>query len=318
MFGFGRSAPEKAAVNAFALQLEQIGLSEQEAVMFATKLIDEVLSDLRSSGIDPYKATQGSEQILKEQFVSPRLAAGLTIEDIRSHWNRPLILVFGEAKLRELFNFVVVHIADQQGKDLVAAGNHYKQTFPRYGDPRKWDPTEKFNEGLTEKDADLFQEFAARVDAWRRKFGEGYFAVERYLYDRLTPEPAAIWVLRAHDLNNQECGQPVTPAIEAVMVQPLINPAFSHDHKETGRVLAVMASEHDFRMFTQQGCFTIHSDREPLERRDGSTNYLSKFVIPAEAIARFSHEIEVCGFRKGDIYPDLDNLALELKMKKGA
>ena len=174
MFGFGRPAHEKAAINAFALQLEQIGLPEKEAVQSATKLIDEVLTELRSNGIDPFKSTQGSEQILKEQFVSPRLAAGLTIEDIRSHWNRPLIIVFGEVKLREMFNFVVIHIAEQQGKDLVAAGNRYKQTFPRYGDPRKWDPTEKFNEGLVEKDADLFPEFAARVDAWQRRVGEGY------------------------------------------------------------------------------------------------------------------------------------------------
>ena len=174
MFGFGKSAHEKAAINAFALQIEHIGLPEPEAIEAATKLIGEVVSELRSSGIDPFKVTQGSEQILKSQFVSPRLAAGLTVDDIRGHWNRPLIIVFGEAKLRELFNFLVVHIADQQRKDLVAAGNHYKQTFPRYGDPRKWDPTETFNIGLSEKDADLFPEFAARVDAWQRKVGDEY------------------------------------------------------------------------------------------------------------------------------------------------
>jgi hypothetical protein len=174
MLGFGRSSHEKAAINAFAIQLEQIGLQERDAVTHATKLVDETLAELRQNGIDPFKSTQGNEQILKDPVVSPRLAAGLTIVDIKNHWNRPLVVVFGEVKLRELLNFVVVKIADQQGKDITAAGNHHKKTFPRYGDPRKWDPTNKYNTGLKENDAELFQELAGRVDAWQRRVGPAY------------------------------------------------------------------------------------------------------------------------------------------------
>src|SRR5438309_2594507 len=110
MFGFGRSAQEKAVINLFALQLESLGIPSAEAVGNATKLVDEVLSDIRPRGIDPFKATQGNELAKTEQFVAPRLAAGLTIEDIRAHWNRPLLVVLSEVKMREMVNFIVVRV----------------------------------------------------------------------------------------------------------------------------------------------------------------------------------------------------------------
>ena len=46
--------------------------------------------------------------------------------------------------------------------------DHYKKTFVRYGDPTAWDPTDKFNAGLREVDADLFPEFSSRVETWRK------------------------------------------------------------------------------------------------------------------------------------------------------
>jgi len=166
MFGFGRSAQEKAVVNLFTLQLAALGVPEAEATRNATKLVDEVLSDIRPRGIDPFDTSKGTELSRSEQFVAPRLAAGLTLEDIKAHWNRPLLVIFCEMKMREMVNFIVVDMARLQGKDLVAAGTHYKKTFLRYGDPARWNPSEKFNEGLREVDADIYPEFASRVDAW--------------------------------------------------------------------------------------------------------------------------------------------------------
>jgi hypothetical protein len=146
-----------------------------------------------------------------------------------------------------------------------------------------------------------------------------YFALETYLYEHHDGgSDAAIWVLEPHKLNFIECGADVTPTLDANMCEALVKPAFFHRWPETNRVLAVMASEHDLRMFVQQGCFTIHSDPTPLNLRPNCDNYLSRFVVPENAVRRLAHEIEVCGFRKGDIYPDLGNLASELRVQKGA
>jgi hypothetical protein len=78
-----------------------------------------------------------------------------------------------------------------------------------------------------------------------------------------------------------------------------------------------MASEHDLPMFVLQRCFTIHSDQTPMDLRPTAHQCLHKLVIPASFVASFARELNICGFRKGDIYPDLGNLASELRVAKG-
>jgi hypothetical protein len=105
----------------------------------------------------------------------------------------------------------------------------------------------------------------------------------------------------------------VTPSIEAHMCKEMIEAAFTHRGKENNKVLAVMAAENDLRMFVQQGCFTIHSDTTPLNLRDEHRAYLTDILVPASQVRRVAFEVDVCGFRRGDIFPDLGHLADELK-----
>lgn len=156
------------------------------------------------------------------------------------------------------------------------------------------------------------------LDWTRSPLIAAYFALESFIYEKSTTfKDAAIWVLYPHVLNARECGEPVTPAIEADMISSLINPAFLHNAVEKQQVLAAMASEQDLRMFVQQGCFTVHSDVTPLNLREMSYKYLVKFIIPSRSIKGFARQIELGGFRRGDIYPDLDHLAYELRIQKG-
>jgi hypothetical protein len=140
-----------------------------------------------------------------------------------------------------------------------------------------------------------------------------YFALEAYIYEDPEPQDACIWVLEPHKMNQLEGLGDVTPSIDAHMCRDMLRPAFYHISEENHKVLAAMAAESDIRMFVQQGCFTIHSYRGPLNERPGHEEYLSVLTIPADKVINMALEIDACGFRKGDIFPDLEHLASELK-----
>ena len=147
-----------------------------------------------------------------------------------------------------------------------------------------------------------------------------YFAVEELIYPPKAssesgssqPEDLAIWILDPHRLNAIELDEEVTPSIEAAMCRRMLRPAFTDNSEEISKVCAVMTSETDIRMFVQQGCFTIHSDPQPLNLRENSQEYLTKLIIPAESAKRIAVEVDVCGLRKGDLFPDLAQLAAEM------
>lgn len=141
-----------------------------------------------------------------------------------------------------------------------------------------------------------------------------YFALECYIYqDDIEPQDACIWVLEPHALNTHEGFDPVTPSIDAHMCRDMLRPAFYHQGKENQKILAAMAAETDLRMFVQQGCFTIHSFMDAMEQHKGHHKFLTRLLIPASRTRDMAFEIDVCGFRKGDIFPDLQHLADELK-----
>ncbi len=180
------------------------------------------------------------------------------------------------------------------------------QSLPQYDDHAMW--------------LSIMQHYGlpTRLLDWTRSpLVAAYFAVEDYLYGpAVEAEDAAVWVLEPHILNEMEGFGEITPSIDAHMCEDTVKPAFTDSAKENGKVLCAMAAEKDMRMFVQQGCFTVHSDRTALDIRPDRERYLSQITIPKQCIRQVASEIDLCGFRKGDIFPDLGNLADELRLRR--
>lgn len=141
-----------------------------------------------------------------------------------------------------------------------------------------------------------------------------YFALLNAVEDRAeAEESAALWVLDPFALNECEGFQRLTLPVNAISARPLVRPAFASSSEELEKVMAVMAAEADMRMFVQQGCFTVHSAQAPLNAHQNADRFLWKIEIPKELIAEVSDQLRTVSFRRGDLFPDLDNLALEMR-----
>jgi hypothetical protein len=149
------------------------------------------------------------------------------------------------------------------------------------------------------------------LDWTRSPLVAAYFALADYV--REGPIGSAIWILDPHKLNKCLGWDDLTPPIDSNSAHELLETAFKNTRVSGPNVLAVMAVEHDLRMFVQQGAFTIQGTTQELESRVDADLYLTKLIVPESSARDFAYEIVASGFRRGDLYPDLANLADEMK-----
>jgi hypothetical protein len=124
--------------------------------------------------------------------------------------------------------------------------------------------------------------------------------------------PGAIWVLVPSELNNLlGHDKDRIYLLHGSEARPLLSNAFEGTPCED-EVLAVLPVDLDLRMTVQIGGFTFHATPTPLEERTGADHCLVKFVIPESAKPTFAEELWVLGARRGVLFPDLDNLAVDL------
>jgi hypothetical protein len=127
-----------------------------------------------------------------------------------------------------------------------------------------------------------------------------------------SPEDACIWALAPSVLNESQGFSPVLYPLTANAVKPLLEPA-KKGLDTTDKVIAAMAVETDARMQMQQGAFTVHASKTPLNRLKGAGKWLRRYVIPADRVAALAAELRLLGFRADYLFPDLEALAQELK-----
>jgi hypothetical protein len=130
-------------------------------------------------------------------------------------------------------------------------------------------------------------------------------------FDELTD--AAIWMMEPHNLNESQGYERVFPPLNAKSLEPLIKPAIKGEDDSEIKAIAASPLETDFKMLTQQGAFTIHVTEEPLNKMVGCDIWLKKIIIPAAYIPNIAMELDVLGIRLADLFPDLHNLAREIK-----
>jgi hypothetical protein len=165
-----------------------------------------------------------------------------------------------------------------------------------------------------------------------------YFA----LTDAYNPGDAVVWCLSPQNLNDLEVQIPLLLQLASPAFLPLVGDAFDdievrvalrtkniHDsgHNVTPEhnafffelesrlndlTLAVYGSEIDIRMAAQQGYFTIHSCRKPLEEHKAAHQILVKCIIPSDAKPGLLRQLSALGIRESMLFPDLNGLARDV------
>ncbi|HYD60815.1 MAG TPA: FRG domain-containing protein [Noviherbaspirillum sp.] len=123
---------------------------------------------------------------------------------------------------------------------------------------------------------------------------------------------ACIWALDARQLNESQGFEPLIFPLDASSYEPLIVPAFKN-RKELNTVGVAMAIEQDSRIQLQQGAFTVHSSRVPIDAIDGADQWLCRLVIASTDIPKLFEELTLLGVRKYSLFPDLSALTSELR-----
>jgi len=169
MSGFGMSAKDKWHLEQTEVMLAPLALlMEADIKPLAKQLFDEVRAEASEKyGDNMYLESFGEQMITKEPFTSQRLAAGLTRDDVRNHWNQPLLMQLLQAKVMELTQFIELDVARQQGNDLQEVARNRRRGKPVYGDPDLWNQSLPVNQCFSREDADIYIELFIRVGRWQ-------------------------------------------------------------------------------------------------------------------------------------------------------
>ena len=121
---------------------------------------------------------------------------------------------------------------------------------------------------------------------------------------------AAVWQLVPGQLNQRVSSEDTVPLLGDC--RGVLEPALTREVDDVDHVVAAYAPRTDLRMLVQQAAYTVHGKGVAIEQLQGSESFLSKFVIPLDAVANVCDGLRLCGIRRRDLYPDLANLAADI------
>lgn len=128
---------------------------------------------------------------------------------------------------------------------------------------------------------------------------------------------AAIWCLNPIKLN-ESTRVVLTPEdnIPDISVNTNAQASFKIDAAARADYpIAITGPLNNKRIAAQKGTFTLfpNTDKFNLEDKSDAHNFLNKIIIPNEHIQSFRKQLYYLGMTESSIYPDLNNLALEIK-----
>jgi hypothetical protein len=128
---------------------------------------------------------------------------------------------------------------------------------------------------------------------------------------------AAIWCLNPISLN-ERTRVVLTPEdkIPDISVNQNAQASFKIDAAARADYpIAITGPLNNKRIAAQKGTFTLfpNTHKFNLEDKDEAHNFLTKIIIPNANIESFKKQLYYLGMTESTIYPDLNNLALEIK-----
>jgi hypothetical protein len=135
-----------------------------------------------------------------------------------------------------------------------------------------------------------------------------YFAVESF-----DDSPAAIFALAPFELNGVLTGNSWLHSPRHEPAKPLISAAFGNEADIKTIAIALVTDETDARMLAQLTALTLHSSGDALDGLESRERFLRRYDIPAAAKPYLRQELFWHGVRRSTLFPDLANLAAELR-----
>lgn len=128
---------------------------------------------------------------------------------------------------------------------------------------------------------------------------------------------AAIWCLNPIVLN-ENTRVVLTPEDKIPDISVNVNAQASFKIDAAARAdypIAITGPLNNKRIAAQKGTFTLFPNTEKfnLEDKDNAHTFLTKIIIPNDNIEAFKNQLYYLGMTESTIYPDLNNLALEIK-----
>lgn len=136
-----------------------------------------------------------------------------------------------------------------------------------------------------------------------------YFAV----LEQDEASDGCIWALWPRQLNATFGAAFGSIQIQDPTFTELVKPAFVVGSECNQVILATDGREIDLRMLVQIGRFTLHSYHSAIEYLPNSPSWLRRYVVPGEHKRKIRAQLAAMGIKQSNLFPDLTNLAAELR-----